>query len=61
VINDLAGVVPGPAAPQAALLRSTWRDNWEGLGKADETAVVRIDAGITNLRSATLETLRSLR
>jgi hypothetical protein len=61
VINDLAEVLPGPVAPRAAQLRATWQGNWEGLGKDDETAVDRIDAGITNLRSATLETLRSLR
>jgi hypothetical protein len=61
VINDLAEVLPGPVAPRAAQLRDTWQGNWEGLGRDDETAVDRIDAGITNLRSATLETLRSLR
>jgi hypothetical protein len=61
VMNDLAEVLPGPVAPRAAQLRAMWQDNWEGLGKDDDTAVGRIDAGITNLRLATLETLRSLR
>jgi hypothetical protein len=61
VINDLAEVVPGPVAPRATALRDTWRDNWENLTKDGDTAIDRIDADITSLRAATLETLRSLR
>jgi hypothetical protein len=61
VIDDLAEVVPGPVSPQAKELRSVWRDNWEGLSRDDDTAVDHIDAAITKLRSATLQTLRSLR
>jgi len=61
VINDLAEVVPGAVGPQAAALRAVWRQNWENLGQADDTAVDRIDQSITTLRSATLATLRSLR
>lgn len=61
VIRDLAQVVPGSIAPRAGELQALWRDNWEGLGSPDDTAVDRIDAGITNLRTATLDTLRSLR
>ena len=61
VINDLAEVVPGPVAPRATALRDTWRDNWEDLTKDGDTAIDRIDADITSLRAATLETLRSLR
>jgi len=61
VIHDLAEVVPGPVGPRALELQSVWRENWEGLGRDDEIAIDRIDAGITNLRSATLDTLRSLR
>lgn len=60
VIHDLAEIVPGQVGPRASELQATWRDNWEGLGK-DEAAVDHIDAGIANLRSATLEMLRSLR
>lgn len=61
VMDDLAAVVPGRVAPQADELRKVWAANWEGLAEDGDGAVDRIDAGITNLRSATLETLRSLR
>jgi hypothetical protein len=61
VINDLAEVVPGAVQPRAAALRDTWRTNWEDLDKDGDVAVDRVDLGITQLREATLETLRSLR
>jgi hypothetical protein len=61
VINDLAQVMPGAVQPRAAALRDTWRGNWEDLAKDDDVAIDRIDHEITNLREATLETLRSLR
>jgi hypothetical protein len=61
VIHDLAEIVPGPVAAGAADLQSTWRDNWEGLGTDSDAAIDKIDGGITKLRVATLETLRSLR
>lgn len=61
VINDLAEVVPGAVRPRAIALRDTWRTNWEDLGKDGDIALDHIDRGITDLREATLETLRSLR
>jgi hypothetical protein len=61
VINDLAQVMPGAVQPRAAALRDTWRGNWEDLGTDGDVAIDRIDQEITNLREATLETLRSLR
>jgi hypothetical protein len=61
VINDLAQVVPGTVPPRAAALRDTWRVNWEELGKDGDAAIDRIDHDITDLRVATLDTLRSLR
>ncbi|GAC1663803.1 MAG: hypothetical protein PVS2B3_17220 [Steroidobacteraceae bacterium] len=61
VIRDLAAVVPGPVAARATLLQDAWAANWEELGKSDETAAVRIDDAIGNLREASLSTLRSLR
>jgi len=61
VINDLAEVLPGPVGSRASALRDTWRKNWENLPKDDDTAIDRIDADITSLREATLDTLRSLR
>jgi hypothetical protein len=60
-IRDLAALVPGPVPAQAAELLKVWGENWEGLGKADETAVNRIDETIGKLREASLATLRSLR
>lgn len=60
-IRDLAGLVPGQVPSCAAELVKVWGDNWEGLGKADETAVDRIDDAIGKLREASLATLRSLR
>lgn len=61
VIHDLAEVVPGEVGPRARELQNVWRENWEGLGAGDDTAVDRIDVGINNLRSAALVTLHSLR
>lgn len=60
-IRDMAALVPGPVAGQAAELLKVWGDNWEGLGKDDETAVNRIDDAIGRLREASLATLRALR
>jgi len=60
-IRDLAGLVPGQVPSCAAELLKVWGDNWEDLGKADETAVNRIDDAIGKLRQASLATLRSLR
>jgi hypothetical protein len=61
VIRDLAAVVPGPVSKQATQLQNVWAANWEGLGKSDESAAVRIDDAIAALREASLSTLRSLR
>ncbi len=61
VIDDLAAVVPGKVGPRAGDLRKIWAENWEGLGNDSDVSVDRIEAGISNLRDATLETLRSLR
>jgi hypothetical protein len=61
VIHDLSEVVPGAIEPKAGELRAIWKENWEGLGSDDDTAVDRIEAGIEGLRVATLDTLRSLR
>jgi hypothetical protein len=60
-IRDLAALVPAPVPARAAELEQAWGDHWEELGKADETAVNRIDDAIGRLREATLATLRSLR
>ena len=61
VMDDLAAVMPGKVGPRANELRKVWAENWEGLGNDNEVAVDRIEAGIVNLRNASLETLRSLR
>jgi hypothetical protein len=61
VVNDLAQVVPGTVQPRAVALRDTWRVNWEDLGRESDTAIDRIDNDITALRTAALDTLRSLR
>jgi hypothetical protein len=59
-IRELAALVPAPVPARAAELQQAWGDNWQGLGKDDETAVNRIDDAIGELRAATLATLRSL-
>jgi hypothetical protein len=60
-IRELAALVPAPVPARAAELQQVWGENWEGLGKDDETAVNHIDDAIARLREATLATLRSLR
>jgi hypothetical protein len=60
VIRDLSDVMPQQVTLQAADLQKVWGQNWETLGKDDETAVNRIDDAITKLREATLRTLHSL-
>jgi hypothetical protein len=59
-IRELAALVPAPVPARAAELQQVWGENWEGLGKDDETAVNRIDDAIGKLREAALATLRSL-
>jgi hypothetical protein len=61
VIRDLSQVVPGPVAVRAAELQKIWGEEWQGLGKDDETSVNHIDDAIGRLREASLATLRSLR
>jgi hypothetical protein len=61
VIRDLAAVAPQPVATRSAELQQAWAENWEGLGKADEVAVNRIDDAIGGLREASLATLKTLR
>jgi len=60
-IHELSELVPGAVPARAAELQQAWSDNWEGLGKPDESAVNRIDDAIGKLREASLATLRSLR
>jgi hypothetical protein len=60
-IRDLSALVPGRVPAEAAELLKVWSENWEGLGREDETAVNRIDDAIVKLREASLATLRSLR
>lgn len=61
VMKDLSQVVPPAVAVEADHLQKVWRDDWEGLGRDDETSVNQIDDAIGRLREATLQTLRSLR
>jgi hypothetical protein len=61
VIHDLAQVAPAPLETKAAMLREAWHDNWERLGTEDETSVDHIEAAIEDLRSASVNTLRSLK
>ena len=61
VIRDLAAVVPAPVPAKAAELQKVWSENWEGLGKEDESSVNRIDDAIGNLRGVSLGMLRALR
>ena len=61
VIRDLSSVVPPPVPAKAAQLQQVWGENWEGLGRDDETSVNRIDDAIGALRESALATLRALR
>jgi hypothetical protein len=61
VIRDLSALAPQPVPAKAAQLQRVWSDNWESLGKEDETSVNRIDDAIGALREATLASLKSLR
>jgi len=61
VIRDLSALVPAPVPARAEELQTAWADNWEALGKDDETAVNHIDEAIGRLREASLATLMSLR
>jgi hypothetical protein len=61
VIHDLAAVVPAPVPAKAEQLRKVWYENWEGLGKDDESSVTRIDDAIGSLRDTSLAMLKALR
>ncbi len=60
-IRDLSVLVPGVVPDRSAELLKVWGENWEGLGKDDETAVSRIDDAIGRVREAALAVLRTLR
>ena len=60
-IRDLAALVPAPVPERSAELIKVWGENWEGLGKDDETAVSHIDDAIGAVREAALAVLRTLR
>jgi hypothetical protein len=60
-IRDLSALVPGSVPDRSAELLKVWGENWEGLGKDDETAVSRIDDAIGRVREAALAVLRTLR
>jgi hypothetical protein len=60
-IRDLSALVPGSVPGRSAELLKVWGENWEGLGKDDETAVSRIDDAIGRVREAALAVLRTLR
>ncbi len=60
VIRDLSAVVPGSVPQRAAQLQQAWSENWEALGRDDETAVNHIDGAIDEMRNAALTTLTSL-
>jgi hypothetical protein len=60
-IRDLSALVPGAVQNRSAELLKVWGENWEGLGKDDETAVSRIDDAIGRVREAALVVLRALR
>ena len=60
VIRDLSAVVPGSVPHRAAQLQQAWSENWEALGRDDETAVNHIDGAIDEMRNAALTTLTSL-
>jgi hypothetical protein len=61
VIRDLSSVVPAPVPARTAELQKAWGENWERLGRDDESSVNRIDEAIGALRAATLGVLGSLR
>ena len=61
VIRDLAAVVPPPVPAKAAELQRVWGENWEGLGRDNESSVNRIDDAIGDLRGTSLGMLRALR
>jgi hypothetical protein len=61
VIHDLAAVVPAPVPAKATQLQKVWSENWEGLGREDESSVNRIDDAIGSLREASLAMLQALR
>ncbi len=60
-IRDLAALEPAPLPARAAQLQKVWAENWEGLGRDEESAAEHIDDAIGALRSDTLTTLMALR
>ena len=58
-IDDLSSVLSGPVRVQARDLRDNWAAHWQGLGK-DQTSADVVVASIEQVRTATVELLRSL-
>jgi hypothetical protein len=59
MFDDLAQLLPQPAARDAAQLHQVWEANWEGLGRDQEHAD-RITAAIAQSRENIAHTLKSL-
>lgn len=49
MIDDLSFLMPAPIAQMATSLKEIWKDNWQGLGK-DETSALKITESITDMR-----------
>ena len=59
ILRDLAHLMPDSAHMGTTKLADTWEQNWQALGKQDES-VAQIDTALDNLRTDILEALAEL-
>jgi len=59
VLRDLSHLIESQHAVRADALYQAWRENWQALGKDDESVLV-IDNALDDLRSDILQTLKDL-
>jgi hypothetical protein len=59
LLKDLAHLMPDTAHMGTAALADSWEQNWQGLGKRDES-VALIDTALDGLRADILEALAEL-
>lgn len=58
-IQDLSLVLPEPLPQQANHLVEVWENNWEGIGK-NQNSVNEIDESIDKVRDSTVQLIKSL-
>jgi len=58
-LGDLGELLPEPLPQKTRQLNQVWSDNWEGVG-SNQSNVDKIDAAIDELRTSTLQLIKTI-